>query len=916
MSISDRPRRVPPPPPPGFGDDDYYKLYGEPEEYQKYREELNEKLKWKGDKSPPQHEEYYVYRRYKSYEESYDYYCGPRQGERDLRDEVRPPKRRIAPPPPPGFEDDSPIAKRGRRRKETPPPRLSPKRKGKEEEGSASGSESCQVFKNFRVTIKNDSDGTPSLSESDEDNKKGKRKRKRKRKDREREKRKKLEKKLKKREEELAAVKETRGNMPDLREDLKHKREKDAARGSKPSVIDRLGERPLREGERRNQRGNRGSSRGRKESPARKTGSVERTRREDLVRRAELRKERRESPGAGKGNKERSPLRLGRRNRSASPGRRREGAESKNRGRNRRSIARGSRSRSVGRNSRSRPGRTKSEVSRGAVGRKRSKSKDRRSLSDLRKRRSRSRARRSLSRGRVTDSRSRRRRNRSKTPLTRAGVGTTGGRRKKNKKKKRRRGGGGELRRMDKVRLEDMKEENEEMRAKLLAKRKKGGDGNQEGLLDRLAQMAGQTMPDNFKQEGEGATRKSRSRSGSSSSGESRSSSGSSSEDEYDSDSEEENEKSRGGKRKFFWDKENGGKMKSDSVGKGSKKSSSVGRGGKKSDKEKENDEEAKEVKEEKKRGSSPEKWKHDKFMETQLSPKKEREEAFGSHWSKIRSERSKERERNRSQSRSRSRSRSATPRRSRRRRRRGKFSRSPSSSSSGSSRSWSSSRHSSYSSGREHTKSRSKSKSPSRAAGSGKAKPPVAVVAATAVVEVKEGETAGGEEVAEGGKEGVNLGLSGALAAETNTVNGIVVKYSEPPEARKPKKKWRLYVFKGNEELPILYIHRQSAYLLGRDRKVADIPLDHPSCSKQHAALQYRLVNYTKADGSSGRRVQLYIMDLGSANGTFVNNSRIESQKYIQLLEKDVLKFGFSSREYVLLHDQSKEDEDDQGVD
>ena len=38
---------------------------------------------------------------------------------------------------------------------------------------------------------------------------------------------------------------------------------------------------------------------------------------------------------------------------------------------------------------------------------------------------------------------------------------------------------------------------------------------------------------------------------------------------------------------------------------------------------------------------------------------------------------------------------------------------------------------------------------------------------------------------------------LSGALAADTNTVNGTVVKYSEPTEARKPKKKWRLYVFK-----------------------------------------------------------------------------------------------------------------------
>jgi smad nuclear-interacting protein 1 len=103
---------------------------------------------------------------------------------------------------------------------------------------------------------------------------------------------------------------------------------------------------------------------------------------------------------------------------------------------------------------------------------------------------------------------------------------------------------------------------------------------------------------------------------------------------------------------------------------------------------------------------------------------------------------------------------------------------------------------------------------------------------------------------------------------------------------------------------------------LLGRDRKVADIPLDHPSCSKQHAVLQYRLVDFTRADGTRGRRVTPYVIDLESANGTFVNNQKIEPRKYVQVLEKDVLKFGFSSREYVLLHDQSKEEEgDDLGV-
>lgn len=67
------------------------------------------------------------------------------------------------------------------------------------------------------------------------------------------------------------------------------------------------------------------------------------------------------------------------------------------------------------------------------------------------------------------------------------------------------------------------------------------------------------------------------------------------------------------------------------------------------------------------------------------------------------------------------------------------------------------------------------------------------------------------------------------------------VLKYNEPPEARKPNKSWRLYVFKGKEQLgsfcfisfpytnlrfdgkfsDMFHINRQSCYLLGRDRLV-----------------------------------------------------------------------------------------------
>jgi smad nuclear-interacting protein 1 len=32
--------------------------------------------------------------------------------------------------------------------------------------------------------------------------------------------------------------------------------------------------------------------------------------------------------------------------------------------------------------------------------------------------------------------------------------------------------------------------------------------------------------------------------------------------------------------------------------------------------------------------------------------------------------------------------------------------------------------------------------------------------------------------------------------------VTGVVLKYHEPPEARKPTKNWRLYVFKGKEQV------------------------------------------------------------------------------------------------------------------
>nr|ODO00468.1 smad nuclear-interacting protein 1 [Cryptococcus depauperatus CBS 7855] len=161
--------------------------------------------------------------------------------------------------------------------------------------------------------------------------------------------------------------------------------------------------------------------------------------------------------------------------------------------------------------------------------------------------------------------------------------------------------------------------------------------------------------------------------------------------------------------------------------------------------------------------------------------------------------------------------------------------------------------------------------------------------------------------------REKPNFNQSGLLAKETNTVKGVEVKYNEPPEARKPTKNWRLYVFKGKEQIDLVHIYQQSCYLVGRDETITDIPVAHPSCSKQHAAIQFRQITSKNEYGDASttiKRVALcvepFVIDLESTNGTFVNDAEIPKSRYYELRASDVIKFGTSSREYVLLHEDA----------
>lgn len=154
--------------------------------------------------------------------------------------------------------------------------------------------------------------------------------------------------------------------------------------------------------------------------------------------------------------------------------------------------------------------------------------------------------------------------------------------------------------------------------------------------------------------------------------------------------------------------------------------------------------------------------------------------------------------------------------------------------------------------------------------------------------------------------KQKPNFNASGLLAKEANTVAGTntVLKYHEPAEARKPpaKEQWRMYIFKAKDMLDTIHLYSRSCWLLGRDQTIADFAVEHPSISKQHAVVQFRHLTTTNEFGDRIAKVKPYLIDLESANGTRLNGKKIEASRYVELRDGDVVGFGESEREYVMM--------------
>lgn len=153
------------------------------------------------------------------------------------------------------------------------------------------------------------------------------------------------------------------------------------------------------------------------------------------------------------------------------------------------------------------------------------------------------------------------------------------------------------------------------------------------------------------------------------------------------------------------------------------------------------------------------------------------------------------------------------------------------------------------------------------------------------------------------------NFNTTGRLAAASNSVTKpdgtvVVLKYHEPSEARKPPSRmhYKMFVFDGADIVDEIPLHARSCWLIGRDRAIVDYPTEDSSVSKQHAVIQFRYMEKKNEFGDSIGKVKPYLLDLESANGTMLNGEEIADSRYYELRDKDMVQFGDSTREYILM--------------
>jgi pSer/pThr/pTyr-binding forkhead associated (FHA) protein len=134
---------------------------------------------------------------------------------------------------------------------------------------------------------------------------------------------------------------------------------------------------------------------------------------------------------------------------------------------------------------------------------------------------------------------------------------------------------------------------------------------------------------------------------------------------------------------------------------------------------------------------------------------------------------------------------------------------------------------------------------------------------------------------------------------------------YHEPSWSGLPEDRFVLEVIKNGSLINEINVTEKSFFVFGR-LPACDVVLDHPSISRYHAILQYRSSTKSLSDNEQDPLFTsgFYLYDLGSTHGTLINKEKIRPKTYYRLRVGHMMKFGGSTRLFVLQTNSRCQDE------
>ena len=139
------------------------------------------------------------------------------------------------------------------------------------------------------------------------------------------------------------------------------------------------------------------------------------------------------------------------------------------------------------------------------------------------------------------------------------------------------------------------------------------------------------------------------------------------------------------------------------------------------------------------------------------------------------------------------------------------------------------------------------------------------------------------------------------------NANNNLNIAYILPSWAYKSNKINNYYsidIWKEGITIKSFSLSVKSYFIIGRNVNLCDITLSNPTISRTHCVLQYK------------NNEELFIYDLNSVYGTFINGEKILPMKYYKVKSGDIFKVGNSKKLFILNRDSDViENEDDDNL-